>query len=78
MPFAIHRGQRIHYTCEARARWWCCCMRCCSTRRAGELPGSIDQLEDRFRLVCIDLLGHGDSDKPLDASSTTSRNAPAT
>jgi pimeloyl-ACP methyl ester carboxylesterase len=29
--------------------------------------GIVDQLKDRFRLVCVDSLGHGESDKPIDA-----------
>ena len=66
MPFANHRGQRIHYTVEGTgplvvlqqgllldaARW--------------KRTGIVEALTDKYRVACVDSLGHGLSDKPSD------------
>ncbi|WP_316190922.1 alpha/beta hydrolase [Bradyrhizobium sp. SZCCHNS2096] len=66
MPFATHRGQRLHYTVDGAgplvvlqhgllldgASWRRC--------------GIVDVLAQDFRVVCVDSLGHGRSDKPAD------------
>lgn len=66
MPFATHRGQRIHYSVEGEGPtvvlqhglfmdgpWW-------------KTAGFVDALADRFQVVCVDSLGHGRSDRPAD------------
>lgn len=66
MPFVVNRGQRIHYTIDGigppvvlqhglllDAESW---------RRAG----MIDAIAERYCVLCVDSLGHGLSDKPLD------------
>src|SRR5947209_2919631 len=68
MPFTIHRGQRIYYTVAGAgplvvlqhgllmdAGYW-------------KQAGFVDPLTDRYRVACIDSLGHGSSDKPTDPS----------
>ncbi|UWU95723.1 alpha/beta fold hydrolase [Bradyrhizobium sp. CB1015] len=64
MPFVVSRGERIHYTNDGTgpivvlqhgflldAESW---------RRAG----IVSVLAQRYRVLCVDSLGHGRSDKP--------------
>uniref|UniRef100_Q07MB5 Alpha/beta hydrolase fold n=1 Tax=Rhodopseudomonas palustris (strain BisA53) TaxID=316055 RepID=Q07MB5_RHOP5 len=67
MPFATHRGLRIHYTSEGDGPLVVLLHGLLFDAASWKATGIVDYLQDRFRLVCIDSLGHGDSDKPLDA-----------
>jgi pimeloyl-ACP methyl ester carboxylesterase len=67
MPFATYRGQRIHYTVVGDGPLVVLLHALLFDAESWRTTGIIDQLKSRFRLVCIDSLGHGDSDKPIDA-----------
>lgn len=64
--FATNRGQRIAYdvTGDGPAvvlQHWLL-----GNRRAWHTAGYVAALADAYRVICIDSLGHGDSDKPVD------------
>jgi pimeloyl-ACP methyl ester carboxylesterase len=67
MPFAIHRGQRIHYTVVGDGPLVLLLHALLFDAESWRATGIVDMLRDRFRVVCIDSLGHGESDKPIDA-----------
>jgi pimeloyl-ACP methyl ester carboxylesterase len=67
MPHVIHRGQRIHYTCDGDGPLVVLLHALLFDAESWRASGLVDQLKDQFRLVCIDSLGHGDSGKPQDA-----------
>lgn len=65
MPFAIHRGQRIHYSVAGQGPL--------VVLQHGLLlngdswkHGVVDALASGYRVACVDSLGHGLSDKPAD------------
>ena|ERR1700731_4002259 len=68
MLFASNRGQRIHYTVDGVGPLvvlqHALLMDADSWRRSG----FVDALADRFRVACLDSLGHGLSDKPSDSA----------
>ena len=66
MPFAHHRGQRIHYTVEGAGPLVILQHGILLDARSWKQSGITDALSDRFRVACVDSLGHGLSDKPAD------------
>jgi pimeloyl-ACP methyl ester carboxylesterase len=68
MPFAIHRGQRIHYSLQGAGDLIVLQHGLLLDSTSWEQGGIVEALADRFQVTCIDSLGHGLSDKPLDAS----------
>lgn len=66
--FAIYHGQRIAYdvTGEGPAvvllHW-----ALVGNRRSWQAAGFVDALRNRFRVICIDALGYGESDKPTNS-----------
>ncbi|MGY4477591.1 alpha/beta fold hydrolase [Bradyrhizobium sp. USDA 3364] len=66
MPFANHRGQRIHYTVEGSGPLIVLQHGLLLDAASWKQCGVVDALADRFRVVCVDSLGHGLSDKPDD------------
>ena len=71
MPFAVNQGNRIHYQVEGKGPplvllhgiFW---------RVAGWYRyGYVDALKDKYRLILIDALGHGGSDKSHDGTAYT-------
>jgi len=66
MPFAIHRGQRIHYTAEGDGPLVVLQHGVLMSAESWKQGGIVDALTDRYRVVCVDSLGHGQSDKPED------------
>ena len=68
LPYASHRGQRIHYTVEGKGPLVVIQHGLLSSGASWKLAGFVDALSDRFSVACIDSLGHGLSDKPADPS----------
>jgi pimeloyl-ACP methyl ester carboxylesterase len=66
MPFATHRGQRIHYTVEGAGPLVVLQHGLLCDAESWKQAGFVDALTDKFRVACIDSLGHGQSDKPSD------------
>ena len=66
MPFANHRGQRIHYTIDGSGPLVVLQHGLLMDAASWRQSGIVDALADRFRVACIDSLGHGRSDKPSD------------
>ena len=66
MPFSSHRGQRIHYTVEGAGPLVVLQHGLLLDGASWKQSGLVDALSDRFCVACIDLLGHGLSDKPSD------------
>lgn len=66
MPYVIHRGQRIHYTVEGEGPLVVFQHGLLSSGASWKQAGFVDALRDRFQVACIDSLGHGLSDKPID------------
>jgi pimeloyl-ACP methyl ester carboxylesterase len=67
VPFAIHRGQRIHFTVHGAGDVVVLQHGLLLDCKSWDQGGIVKALTDRFRVVCIDSLGHGLSDKPFDA-----------
>ncbi|MEH2555275.1 pimeloyl-ACP methyl ester carboxylesterase [Bradyrhizobium algeriense] len=66
MPFAVHRGQRIHYTVEGEGPLVVLQHGMLMDASVWKQGGFVDALTDRYRVACVDSLGHGESDKPPD------------
>ena len=66
MPFATHRGQRIHYTIEGSGPLVILQHGLLLSAESWKQFGIVDALADGYRVACIDSLGHGLSDKPSD------------
>ena len=66
MPFAVHRGQRIHYTVEGEGPLVVLQHGLLMDGAAWKQAGFVDALNGRYRVACVDSLGHGLSDKPSD------------
>ncbi|WP_165190224.1 alpha/beta fold hydrolase [Caulobacter soli] len=67
MPFVSHRGQRIHYTVEGSGPLVVLQHGLFMDAASWKANGIIDALAGRHRVVCVDSLGHGLSDKPAEA-----------
>ena len=66
MPFATHRGQRIHYAIEGSGPLVILQHGLLLSAESWKQSGIVDALSDDYRVACIDSLGHGLSDKPSD------------
>src|SRR5258706_12887185 len=66
MPFATHRGQRIHYTIEGSGPLVILQHGILLSAESWKQSGIVDALAGGYRVACIDSLGHGLSDKPSD------------
>jgi len=66
VPFAINRGQRIHYTVDGRGPLVVLQHGLLMDANSWRESGFVDALADRFCVACLDSLGHGRSDKPSD------------
>jgi pimeloyl-ACP methyl ester carboxylesterase len=66
MPFAVHRGQKIHYTVEGRGPLVVLQHGLFMDAESWRANGFVAALADRFTVACVDSLGHGLSDKPAD------------
>lgn len=66
MPFAINRGQRIHYTVEGYGPLVILQHGLLLDAESWKRAGIADLLADSYRVVRVDSLGHGLSDKPRD------------
>jgi pimeloyl-ACP methyl ester carboxylesterase len=66
MAFVTHRGQRIHYSVEGAGPLVVFQHGLLSSGESWKRAGFVDALADRFRVACVDSLGHGLSDKPAD------------
>lgn len=66
MPFATHRGQKIHYTVEGQGPFVVLQHGLFMDAESWRANGFVAALSKRFTVVCIDSLGHGLSDKPAD------------
>jgi pimeloyl-ACP methyl ester carboxylesterase len=64
MPFVEHRGQRIHYTVDGDGPAVVLQHGILMSGESWKRGGIVDALVDRYRVVCVDSLGHGASDKP--------------
>jgi pimeloyl-ACP methyl ester carboxylesterase len=68
MPFAIHRGQRICYGVRGEGPTVILQHGLFSRGSRWQGGGFVDGLATDHRVVWVDSLGHGDSDKPGDAT----------
>lgn len=68
MPFAHHRGQRIHYTVDGEGPLIVLQHGLLMNGECWKRGGIVDALRDRYRVACVDSLGHGGSDKPSEAA----------
>jgi pimeloyl-ACP methyl ester carboxylesterase len=66
MPFAIHRGQRIHYTIDGRGPLVVLQHGLLLDGDSWRQSGIAQGLAQNYRVACVDSLGHGHSDKPVD------------
>jgi pimeloyl-ACP methyl ester carboxylesterase len=66
MPFAIHRGQRIHYTVEGSGPLVVLQHGILLDGESWRHCGIASVLVQDYRVACVDSLGHGRSDKPID------------
>lgn len=66
MPFVTHRGQRIHYAMRGSGETVVLLHGLFGAAKRWEESGWVSALARDFRVVCIDSLGHGESDKPGD------------
>jgi pimeloyl-ACP methyl ester carboxylesterase len=66
MPFVTHRGQRIHYTVEGEGPLVVLQHGLFMDAASWKANGVVDALVGRHRVACVDSLGHGQSDKPVD------------
>lgn len=64
MPFVTNRGQRIHYTVDGAGPLVVLQHGILMDANSWRDGGLVDALAGRFRVACIDSLGHGLSDKP--------------
>jgi pimeloyl-ACP methyl ester carboxylesterase len=66
MPFVTHRGQRLHYTVEGEGPLVVLQHGLFMDAASWKANGVVEALAGRHRVVCVDSLGHGLSDKPAD------------
>ncbi|CCE09847.1 Alpha/beta hydrolase fold [Bradyrhizobium sp. STM 3843] len=66
MPFVKHRGQRIHYTVDGDGPLIVLQHGLLMSGQSWKRGGIVDALADRYRVACVDSLGHGESDKPYE------------
>jgi pimeloyl-ACP methyl ester carboxylesterase len=66
VPFALHRGQRIHYTVAGAGPLVVLQHGLLLDAGSWKRAGIVDALTDGYRVACVDSLGHGLSDKPSD------------
>jgi pimeloyl-ACP methyl ester carboxylesterase len=66
MPFITHRGQPIHYTVEGSGPLIILQHGLFVDGQSWVQAGFVAALSDRYRVACVDSLGHGQSDKPAD------------
>jgi pimeloyl-ACP methyl ester carboxylesterase len=66
VPFAIHRGQRIHYTVEGSGPLVVLQHGILLDGESWRRCGIAGVLARDYRVACVDSLGHGQSDKPAD------------
>lgn len=66
MPFVTNRGQRIHYTVDGVGPLVILLHGLLLDAASWRSAGFVGALAKGFRVVCIDSLGHGRSDKPSD------------
>jgi len=66
LPFAVHRGQRIHYTVQGAGPLVVLQHGILMDGSCWNETGMAAALAQHFRVACIDSLGHGLSDKPSD------------
>jgi len=69
MPFAINRDYRIHYTIEGSGPLVVLQHGLLSSGESWKEAGYVDSLTESFTVACLDSLGHGQSDKPIDAQA---------
>jgi pimeloyl-ACP methyl ester carboxylesterase len=68
MPFVTSRGSQIHYSVEGEGPLVILLHGLLSNAKSWKHWGFVDALADRYRVACVDSLGHGLSDKPSDDS----------
>ena len=68
MPFVKHRGQRIYYTVDGEGPLIVLQHGLLMSGESWKRGGIVDALTDRYRVACVDSLGHGKSDKPSEAA----------
>lgn len=68
MKTATHRGCKIAYDVQGSGPAVVLQHGLLSNRTTWLASGYVDALADSFTVVCVDSLGHGDSDKPADAA----------
>jgi pimeloyl-ACP methyl ester carboxylesterase len=64
MPFVTNRGQRIHYPVEGGGPLVILQHGLFCDAASWKADGFVDALTEKYRLACVDSLGHGLSDKP--------------
>ena len=72
MPHVMSRGQSIHYTLQGNGPLVILQHGMLGNGGSWEQVGFVAALSDKYRVACVDSLGHGLSDKPPEASLYTS------
>ncbi len=67
MPIVTNRGQRIHYTTTGSGPTVILQHGLLSNAESWSESGYVAALADTYQVVCVDSLGHGQSDKPADS-----------
>ena len=67
MKYARNRGHRIAYDRIGQGPTVVLQHGFLDNRQSWKLLGYVDALADKFTVITVDSLGHGDSDKPSDA-----------
>jgi pimeloyl-ACP methyl ester carboxylesterase len=68
MAYVVSRGQRIHYDLRGTGPLVILQHGFLSSGESWEKRGFVSPLSDKYRVACVDSLGHGLSDKPSDVS----------
>lgn len=68
MPWSTSRNNLIHYSVEGSGPPVILLHGLLSNAKSWKRWGFVDALADRYRVACVDSLGHGLSDKPSDAT----------
>ena len=66
MPYAVNDGTRIHYEVEGEGPPIVFCHGLFGSLEIWRIFGWVGALRDRYKLIMVDMRGHGRSDKPHD------------
>jgi pimeloyl-ACP methyl ester carboxylesterase len=71
IPYADNQGVRIHYEVEGDGAPLVLLHGLSETSKIWHISGYVESLKKEYRLILVDVRGHGDSDKPHDSEAYT-------